>query len=54
MQADPEKPFFLETDTSAVATGAVLRQLDSDGQLRPIGYISQALNPTQRNWQIYD
>lgn len=54
MQADPEKPFFLETDASAVATGAVLRQLDSDGQLRPIGYISQALNPTQRNWQIYD
>lgn len=54
MQADPNKPFYLETDASAVATGAVLRQLDENGQLRPIGYISQALNPTQRNWQIYD
>lgn len=54
MQPDPSKPFYLETDASAVATGAVLRQLDKDNQLRPIGYISQALNQTQRNWQIYD
>ena len=46
--------FFLETDASNRATGAVLRQHDVNGDLKPCGYISQALNPAERNYDIYD
>ena len=47
-------PFYLETDASAFASGAVLYQLDDDNQLKPCGYISQRFTPTERNYQIYD
>ena len=55
-QPDYNKKFIIETDASAVATGAVLLQEDSNnnGQLQPIAYISKALTDTERNYQIYD
>ncbi|GBE77937.1 hypothetical protein SCP_0108190 [Sparassis crispa] len=36
------------------ATGAVLRQADINGDLHPCAYISQTLNPAERNYEIYD
>ena len=51
---DKEKPFILETDASQYAIGAVLKQLDENGNERPVGYLSQSLSPAQRNYQIYD
>ncbi|KAF8643278.1 hypothetical protein AX16_009113 [Volvariella volvacea WC 439] len=51
---NPEKPFLIETDTSKVATGGVLKQQDSNGDWHPVAYLSQALDPMQTNYQIYD
>ena len=51
---DPEEPFFLETDASAFATGAVLMQKDPNGALHPCGYLSRTLSETEQNYQIYD
>ena len=38
-----EKPFYLQTDASDVASGAVLFQLDGDGNPCPIIYVSRTL-----------
>jgi len=48
------KQFFIESDTSKWATGAVLWQLDNNGDLKPCGYISHSLTATERNYDIYD
>jgi hypothetical protein len=52
--ADVNKPFILETDALKWAIGATLMQKDSNGDLHPCGFLSHALTPTERNWQIYD
>ena len=52
--ADVNKPFILEMDASKWAIGATLMQKDSNGDLHPCGFLSHALTPTERNWQIYD
>ncbi|ESK88103.1 hypothetical protein Moror_10723 [Moniliophthora roreri MCA 2997] len=51
---DDEKPFVIEADASKWATGAVLKQQGSDGELHPCGYISHAFTATERNYEIYD
>jgi len=51
---DPSKRFFVESDASKWATGAILRQLDNNGDLKPCGYISHSLTATERNYDIYD
>jgi len=51
---DPAKPYYLETDASKLAVGAVLRQPGPDGTLLPCGYLSHTLTPTKQNYQIYD
>lgn len=48
------KPFVLETDASKYATGAVLMQEDSNGDLHPCGFISTQFNKAEQNYQIYD
>uniref|UniRef100_A0A0W0G6I4 Putative reverse transcriptase-rnase h-integrase n=1 Tax=Moniliophthora roreri TaxID=221103 RepID=A0A0W0G6I4_MONRR len=49
---DDEKPFVIEADASKWATGAVLKQQGSDGELHPCGYISHAFTATERNYEI--
>ena len=51
---DREKPFRVETDASLVALGAVLTQQDSEGQWKPIAYISRSFNVTERNYDVHD
>ncbi|GBE88232.1 hypothetical protein SCP_1300460 [Sparassis crispa] len=51
---DKAKPFIVESDASKFATGAVLHQADINGDLHPCAYISQTLNPAERNYEIYD
>ncbi|CDJ42960.1 OSJNBa0061C08.12 protein, related [Eimeria tenella] len=46
---DTTKPFELYTDASGNAIGAVLEQ---DG--KPIGFLTQVMNPTQQRYSIYD
>jgi transposase InsO family protein len=54
MMPDKTKPFQIESDASKYATGAVLTQLDSNGDRHPISFISKSLSPTERNYDIYD
>ena len=54
MMPDKTKPFVLETDASEVASGAVLRQRDENGDLKPCGYVSKAFTDTEQRYQIYD
>ena len=54
MMPDHTKPFQIECDASKYASGAVLTQLDSNGDRHPCTFISKAFSPTKRNYEIYD
>ena len=49
---DYSKPFLVQCDASVSGIGAVLCQLDKDGEERPIFYYSHKLNKAQRNYSI--
>jgi len=51
---DPLKQFFVESDASKWAMGAVLRQHNNSRELKPCSYISHSLTQTERNYDIYD
>ena len=42
------------TSASKYASGAVLTQLDSNGDRHPYAFISKTFSPTERNYEIYD
>jgi RNase H-like domain found in reverse transcriptase len=48
------KPFQIESDTSKVATGAVLTQLDSNGNRHPVAFLSKTFSETERKYKIYN
>ena len=54
MMPDQTKPFQIKTHASKYAMGAVLTQLDSNGDRHPISFISKTLSPAERNYEIYD
>jgi hypothetical protein len=48
-------PFRLEADGSSIASGAVLSQQHVDDNVwHPIAFLSKALNPVGRNYEIHD
>ena len=51
---DQTKPFQIECDASKWASGAVLMQLDINGDRHPCAFISQTFSPTEQNYEIYD
>ena len=51
---DMMKPFVVESDASKYASGAVLRQQDTNGDWHPCAYLSKSFNETERNYEIYD
>ena len=54
MMPNQSKPFQIETDASKYATGAVLTQLDSNGDRHLVSFISKTFSPTEHNYEIYD
>jgi len=54
MMPDQTRPFQIECDASKYASGAVLTQLDTNGQRHPCAFISKTFSPTKRNYEIYD
>ena len=54
LMPDQSKPFQIESDTSKVATGAVLTQLDSNGDRHPVAFMSKMFTNTERKYKIYD
>jgi hypothetical protein len=53
-QPDRTKPFTLQVETSAFATGAILTQLDSRGKPCAISFHSKTFSNTERNYDIHD
>ena len=51
---DQTKPFQIKMDASKYATGAVLTQLDANGDRHPVSFISKTFSPAERNYEIYD
>jgi len=51
---DTTLPFTIETDASKYASGAVLLQQDTNGDIHPCGYLSKSFNKTERNYKIYN
>jgi hypothetical protein len=47
-------PFIVYCDASAYVVGVVLQQRDEKDKLHPITFLSQTLDVTQWNWDIYD
>ena len=51
---DFQKPFFLETNASDFALGAVLSQPSEDRRLHPIAFHSQKFTAAEINYEIHD
>jgi RNase H-like domain found in reverse transcriptase len=51
---DQSKPFQIESDASKVATGAVLTQLDLNGDRHPVAFLLKTFSETERKYEIYD
>jgi hypothetical protein len=48
-------PFRLKADGSGIATGVVLSQQQvDDNAWHPVAFLSKALNPVERNYEIHD
>ena len=43
----------LYVDACDYAIGAVLQQVDSEGNSHPVGYYSRRLNPAECNYDVY-
>ena len=54
LMPDHNRPFQIESDASKVATGAILTQLDSNGDRHPMVFLSQTFTDTERRYKIYD
>ena len=54
LQPDPTKPFFLQVDASAFATGAILTQKDHRGKHAAVGFHSQTFSDAEHNYDIHD
>ena len=54
MMPDQARPFQIECDASKYASGAVLTQLDNNGDCHPVAFLSMTFNETECNYAIYD
>ena len=54
MMPDQSRPFQIEADASKYASGAVLTQMDSNGDRHSVAYFSRTFNDTERNYEIYN
>ncbi|QRW23207.1 Retrotransposable element Tf2 protein [Rhizoctonia solani] len=54
IHSNPELPYYLETDASGVAMGAILSQRGSDNRLHPIAYMSKSFSGAEANYDTHD
>lgn len=46
---DPQAPIFIYTDASVIGIGAVLKQIQHNGEEKPVAYFSKKINESQKN-----
>ena len=51
---DQARLFQIEADASKYASGAVLTQMDSNGDRHPVAFLSKTFTETEQNYEIYD
>ena len=54
MMSDQTKTFQVECDASKYASGAVLTQLDNNGDWHPVAFLLKTSNEMEHNYEIYD
>ena len=54
LQPDPTKPFFIQVDASAFATGTILTQKDHQGKHAAMGFHSQTFSDAECNYNVHD
>ena len=51
---DPKKETFVEVDASDYVSALLISQLDDNGILHPIAFMSKKFDPSECNYEIYD
>jgi len=51
---DFSKLFYIETDASDFALGAVLSQMGEEGRLHPVTFYSQKISATEIHYEIHE
>ncbi|QRW25224.1 Retrotransposable element Tf2 protein [Rhizoctonia solani] len=54
IHSNPDLPYYLETDASGVAMGAILSQRGPDNWLHPIAYMSKSFSGAEANYDTHD
>ncbi|KAF8748612.1 hypothetical protein RHS01_10695 [Rhizoctonia solani] len=54
IHSNPELPYYLETDASGVAMGAILSQRGEDNRLHPVAYMSKSFSGAEANYDTHD
>ncbi|KAF8755560.1 Encoded by [Rhizoctonia solani] len=54
IHSNPELPYYLETDASGVAMGAILSQQGEDNRLHPIAYMSKSFSGAEANYDTHN
>jgi RNase H-like domain found in reverse transcriptase/Reverse transcriptase (RNA-dependent DNA polymerase) len=54
LMPNQSKPFQIKSDALKVATGAVLTQLDLNGDRHPVAFLLKTFSETERKYEIYD
>lgn len=51
---NPAQPLLLQTDASPYGLGAVISQVEPDGQERPVAFASRSLTPSEKNYAQHE
>ncbi|QRW26250.1 Retrotransposable element Tf2 protein [Rhizoctonia solani] len=54
VHSNPELPYYLETDASGVAMGAILSQRGEDNCLHPVAYMSKSFSGAKANYDTHN
>ncbi|KAF8751162.1 K02A2.6-like [Rhizoctonia solani] len=54
IHSNPTLPYYLETDASGVAMGAILSQRGEDNRLHPVAYMSKSFSGAKANYDTHD
>ncbi|QRW25665.1 Retrotransposable element Tf2 protein [Rhizoctonia solani] len=54
IHSKPDQPYYLETDASGVAMGAILSQQGEDNRLHPIAYMSKSFSGAEANYDTHN